>query len=59
MTAKSAHDNGIWCGICGESAGDLELLPFYAKVGIDELSVVPNKVLEVRRAITELDVSAL
>lgn len=59
MTAKSAHDNGIWCGICGESAGDLELLPFYAKVGIDELSVVPNKVLEVRKAITELDVSAL
>lgn len=59
MTAKSAHDNGIWCGICGESAGDLELLPFYAKVGVDELSVVPNKVLEVRKAITELDVSAL
>ena len=59
MTAKNAHDNGIWCGICGESAGDAELLPFYAKIGIDELSVVPNMVLEVRKAITELDVSAL
>lgn len=59
ITAKNAHAHGIWCGICGESAGDLSLLPFYAKAGINELSVVPDKVLEVRKAITEMNVSSL
>lgn len=58
-TAESAAKHGIWCGICGESAGDLDLLPFYAKCGIRELSVVPGRILELRRAITQLNVSAL
>lgn len=58
-TAKSAAAHGIWCGICGESAAKTELLPFYAKAGIRELSVVPGKVLEIRRAVTQLDTTAL
>ena len=57
-TAKSAAAHGIWCGICGESAAKTELLPFYAKAGIRELSVVPGKVLEIRRAVTQLDTTA-
>ena len=53
MTAKSAHDNGIWVGICGESAANTALTDFYLSIGIDELSVPPASVLAVKRAVIE------
>ena len=53
MTAKSAHENGIPVHICGESAADTNLTDFYISVGIDELSVAPGSIQEVRRAIIE------
>ena len=51
LTAQSAHANGIWCGICGESAGDLALTDFYMSIGIDELSVSPSKILNLKKTI--------
>lgn len=51
LTAKSAHEHGIWVGICGESAGDLNLNDFYMSVGIDELSVSPSKILSLKKAV--------
>jgi len=45
--------------ICGESAGNEALLPFYIKAGVRELSVVPGKVLELRRALSAIDASTL
>lgn len=53
LTAKAAHKQGIWVGICGESASDLSLIDFYIKHRIDELSVSPGKVLRVKKAIIE------
>lgn len=53
MTAKAAHEHGIWVGICGESASDLSLIDFYLEHQIDELSVSPGKVLQVKKAIIE------
>lgn len=53
LTAKAAHQAGIWVGICGESASDLTLIDFYIKHRIDELSVSPGKVLRVKKAIIE------
>lgn len=53
MTAKSAHENGIPVHICGESAADTKLTDFYISVGIDELSVAPGSIQEVRKAIIE------
>lgn len=53
ITAKAAHQAGIWVGICGESASDLSLIDFYLKHKIDELSVSPGKVLRVKKAIIE------
>ena len=49
LTAKAAHDHGIWVGICGESASDLSLIDFYLENKIDELSVSPGKVLRVKK----------
>ncbi len=51
MTANAAHAHGIWVGICGESAANTDLMDFYMRVGIDELSVSSSLVAEVRRAI--------
>lgn len=46
-----AHQNGIWVGICGESAGNPELLPFYIAMGIDELSVAPPSILKLKEKV--------
>ena len=51
MAADAAHRAGIWIGICGELAADLDLLPTFLAMGIDELSVSPAEVLPLRAAI--------
>ena len=53
MAADAAHAAGIWIGICGELAADLELLPDFLSMGIDELSVSPSAVLPLRAAIRQ------
>ena len=51
LTVKHAHQEGIWVGICGESAADIEMLDFYIDIKIDELSVSPSKVLKLKKEI--------
>lgn len=51
MAADAAHAAGIWIGICGELGADLELLPTFLAIGMDELSVTPTAVLPLRAAI--------
>lgn len=53
LVVKNAHKKGIWVGICGELGADTELIPRFLEMGIDELSVAPGKVLEVRKAVRE------
>lgn len=53
MTAENAHKNGIWVGICGESAANTTLADFYMSIGIDELSVSPASVPAVKKAVLE------
>ncbi|MFW5632358.1 MAG: putative PEP-binding protein, partial [Acetivibrio ethanolgignens] len=53
MTAKNAHKNGIWVGICGELGADISLTEEFLRMGIDELSVSPSMVLKVRKKIRE------
>ena len=52
----AAHKAGIWIGICGELGADLELLPTFLAMGIDELSVSPSAVLPLRSAIRKSSV---
>jgi phosphoenolpyruvate-protein phosphotransferase len=54
-TAESAKNAGIWVGICGESAADTTLTEFYVKIGISELSVTPSAVLELRKAVQQVE----
>ena len=55
MSAKNAHANGAWIGICGELAADTTLTETFLRMGIDELSVSPAVVLKVRDAVRTVD----
>jgi phosphotransferase system enzyme I (PtsI) len=55
MSARNAHANGAWIGICGELAADTTLTEKFLRMGIDELSVSPAFVLKVRDAVRNVD----
>lgn len=57
MSAKNAHENGAWIGICGELAADTSLTETFLKMGIDELSVSAPFVLPLREKVRSLDLS--
>ena len=57
MSAKNAHKNGAWIGICGELAADTTLTETFLKMGIDELSVSPSFVLKVRDVVRKIDIN--
>ena len=56
-SAKNAHANGAWIGICGELAADTDLTEAFLRMGIDELSVSPSYVLKLRDTIRNIDLS--
>ena len=58
MTIANAHKAGIWVGICGELGADTKLTKEFLAMGVDELSVSPAKILQVRKVILETDVEA-
>jgi phosphotransferase system enzyme I (PtsI) len=55
LIAKSANDNGIWAGICGELAADLELTEKFVQYGYSELSVAPAFVLGLRKRVRDIE----
>ncbi len=55
VVINNAHKAGIWAGICGELGSDTSIIPELLKMGVDELSVSPNKVLEIRKIIREYE----
>lgn len=54
MTIKSAHDNQIWCGVCGEMASMPIAVPILIGMEIDELSMSPVFIPEVKKIIREI-----
>lgn len=55
QTIKASDKAGIWTGICGEAAGDIDLLPLLIGMGAKELSVGLNIVPVIRYAIRSLN----
>ncbi len=53
-TVECAHRSGIRAGICGELAADQSLTQTFLEMGVDELSVSPARLLELRRDISRL-----
>ena len=54
MVVENAHRAGKWVGICGELAADTSLTETFVRMGVDELSVAPGKVLEIRQKVREM-----
>lgn len=53
-TIRNAHENNIWCGICGELGSDLAVTERFVNAGVDELSVGANSILQLKKKIREL-----
>lgn len=56
MVVENAHLYGKRVGICGELASDTELAEIFIQMGVDELSVVPSEILELRSVIRKMDI---
>ena len=54
MVCDNAHANGIKAGICGEIAGDPTLTEIFLELDVDMLSVVPSRVLPLRKAVRSI-----
>lgn len=53
MTIENAHKENCWVGICGELAADLSMTETFLNMDVDELSVSPCFLLEIRKKIRE------
>lgn len=56
MTVENAHRAGIPCGICGELAADERMTERFLEMGVDVLSVMPARILPLRKKIRSLTV---
>lgn len=57
MTIEAAHRHSIWAGVCGEMASDPALVPLLLGLGVDELSVTPPMVPQIKFLIRRLKMS--
>lgn len=55
MTVENGHKGGAWVGICGELGADTSLTETFLRMGVDELSVSPSRILAVRAAVRDCD----
>ncbi len=53
-TAEAAARQGIWCGVCGEMAGDPYMVPLLLGLGVTELSMAPPALPRVKFLIRRL-----
>jgi len=56
---RVARARGMPASVCGEIAGDARFTPLLLALGLEELSLHPSPLLEVRRAIRALDLGKL
>lgn len=54
IVANNVHLEGKHISICGDMAADTRLTEFFVQIGIDELSVTPLQVLELRKKIRDI-----
>lgn len=56
LVTEHAHRAGIRAGICGELGADPELTREFLAMGVDELSVPPERILPLRKIVREISV---
>lgn len=55
QTIDAAHQNGIFCGMCGEAASNIHYVPLLIGLGLDEFSMNSSAILETKKIITGLN----
>ena len=54
MTIDAGKRHDIWTGVCGEMAGDVAAVPLLVGMGVDELSVAPTMLPQIKYLIRKL-----
>lgn len=57
QTVQAAHAANIWVGLCGEMAADTLITPILLGLGLDELSVNPQSIAQLKQEITNLNMT--
>jgi len=57
LTVDAASRHDIWCGVCGEMAGDPLLTPLLLGLGVQELSIAPSFLPRVKFLIRRLNMA--
>lgn len=52
---KAARAKGVWIGVCGEMASDRLHLPLLVGMGVNEISVAPGEIMNLKAALTGLE----
>ena len=55
QTIDAAHNNDIFCGMCGEAASNIHYIPLLIGLGLDEFSMNPSAILQTKKIITQLE----
>ena len=56
LTVRGAQAHGRWVGVCGELAGDVDGARLLVGLGVEELSMAPPRIADVKQALRNLDV---
>ena len=57
QTVDAARVHNVWVSVCGEMAGDPTLVPLLIGLGVDELSVTPPFLTQIKFLIRRLKLS--
>ena len=57
MTIEAAHKHGKWVGLCGAFGGDPQAVPLLLGMGLDEFSMAPSMIPEVKETIRKWQMS--
>ena len=55
LVCKNAHNNGKRIAVCGELASDTHVTQTFLSLGVDELIIVPSKLLDVKAIVRNTD----
>jgi phosphotransferase system enzyme I (PtsI) len=54
QTCEAAREAGIWVGVCGEAAGEPEMIPKLLELGVTELSMSAPSIPRAKKIVSEL-----
>lgn len=57
MTVEAAHKQNVWVGVCGEMAGEPTFTALLLGLGVDEISVAPPLVPQIKYLIRRLKIT--